>query len=104
MAVCTKHGMFVCQVGFAIQEYDFTKIYCCKGLQHENVDALSWKEYSDPEHAAATTQLTLLTEDLRQHQTSDPIIHQIHRALNHNSSTPSRLHQFHLSWYKQLRS
>ena len=84
----------------AIQEYDFTITYR-KGLEHGNADALSRKEYSDSEHAAATTQLPLLMEDLRQQQLSDPVIYQIHRALSHNRSIPPRWHQFPLSRYKQ---
>ena len=87
----------------AIQEYDFTITYR-KGLEHGNADALSWKEYSDPEHAAATTQLPLLMEDLRQQQLSDPVIYEIHRALSHNRSIPPQWHQFPLSRYKQLWS
>ena len=71
----------------AIQEYDFTITYR-KGLEHGNADAFSRKEYSDPEHAAATTQLPLLMEDLQQQQLSDPVIYQIHRALSHNRSIP----------------
>ena len=53
----------------AIQEYDFTITYC-KGLEHGNADALS-QEYFDPEYAAATTQFSLQTEELRQQQLSD---------------------------------
>ena len=73
----------------AIQEYDFT-IQHYKGLVHGNADALFRKDYSDPEHTAATTQLPLLTEDLRQQQLTDSVIHEIHEALLRNNSTTPR--------------
>ena len=80
----------------AIQEYDFT-IQHRKGLVHRNADALSRKDYSDPEHTAATTQLPLLTEDLRQQQLTDSVIHEIHEAHPRNNSTTPRWHKFPFS-------
>ena len=87
----------------AMQEYDFTITYR-KGLDNANADALSWKEHSDLEYTAATTQLPFLTKDLRQQQLTDPVIAQIHRALTQNKSTPPRWNKLPLNRYKQLWS
>jgi len=83
----------------AIQEYDFTITYR-KGQDNGNADALSRKA-----HTAATTQVQLCTNELRQQQLSDPIIQQIHDALSQTHPIPPqasmwRKHPF--SRYKQI--
>ena len=85
----------------AIQEYDFTITYH-KGQNNGNADALSRKA-----HTAATTQLHLLTEELRQQQFNHPIVQQIYEALSQKQSAPphnSVWHTHPYSQYKQLWS
>ena len=91
----------------AIQEYDYTIAYR-KGLENGNADALSRKDYQDLDHTtAATTQISLLTDQLIQQQRDDPVMCHIKKALcDGHSSQPqaSRWRQYPLSRYRQLWS
>ena len=85
----------------AIQEYDFTITYR-KGQDNGNAEALSRKT-----HTAATTQVQLGTDELRQQQLSDSVIQQIHAALSQtNSGSPqtSMWRKRPYSRYKQIWS
>ena len=83
----------------AIQEYDYTIAYR-KGLENGNADALSRKDYQDLDHTTATTtQISLLTDQLRQQQHDDPVMCHITKALcDGHSSSPqaSRWRQYPL--------
>ena len=91
----------------AIQEYDFTIAYR-KGLENGNADALSRQNYSNPPNTvAATTQLPVLTDQLRHQQFDDPVISQINKALGDGCSSPpcnAKWRQYPLSRYRQLWS
>ena len=91
----------------AIQEYNFTIMYR-KGLENGNADALSQKDYNDVDHTvAATTQLSMLTDQLHQQQLNDPVICHINEVLCDGHSHPprdTRWCQYPLSCYRQLWS
>ena len=71
----------------SFQEYDFTITYR-KGTENRNADALSRQSDQLDDHLAATAIDSQFTEDLKLHQSQDPVICQLYAALSCCSKPP----------------
>ena len=95
----------LCRWALALQEYDFTIKYYCKGSLNANADALS--RCIHPETSTAATQISSdpFKVTLQEAQQEDPIIKQVFTALQTSSQKPKRklchhppLLRFHQLW------
>ena len=87
----------------ATQEYDFNITYR-KGSENSNADALSRQTEQGDSHTAAIAMESLFLNELRDHQSQDPVLCKLHDALLHSSTPPTTWSQPPLNRYRQLWS
>ena len=87
----------------ATQDYDFNITYH-KGSENSNADALSRQTEQGDSHTAAITMESLFLNELKDHQSQDPVLCKLHDALLHSSTPPTTWSQPPLNRYRQLWS
>ena len=87
----------------AKQEYDFN-ITHCKGSENSNADALSRQTEQGDNHTAAIAMESLFLNELKYHQSQDPVLCKLHDTLLHYSTPPTTWFQPPLNRYRQLWS
>ena len=87
----------------ATQEYDFN-ITHRKGSENSNADALSRQTEQGDSHTAAIAMESPFLNELKHHQSQDPVLCKLHDALLHSSTPPTTWSQPPLNRYRQLWS